>query len=528
MTDRRSSAPRTPAKVVPLEAARAARRLPDRPPVDPARTGRRKAIALTEPLHSLQDRRAMLGFEAYDLTGLALVAVEVVATRMRVDRGIDRESLETILAGEAARQAPDARLSEHSAVARRVVDDLTERRSTDYRDADDVERRYDYILLSEHAAPGDEIYLRASNQAINLLIGALSTDIESAAIAAEAATRALIDSGNYSGAHESALEARMRSVQYANEVRGLIADTRSDLRNAGWSPEQNDRLDAMLLFLAARLSVENGILHGMSATYADADREDIRAAASELMETISDCIERHRELHAYIVEATESFRVEQDRQMFTRAASLRAVDLAPELVEPALALPVGDVRGVLDTFTRAVLGPRVPAQPSLASLLDTLLRPITERAETGDLRDAPEFIDDPVSEWSFDPAVVEAVDGLLDSLAVPRRLSDLLREARREGGEDAAELLALEVLFAFGGRDLERLAAGEPVLASIDDGRPLTDPGFAGSDLLVGLLAPDIAARPAPGPRAGASGHTVQLRLLSRREQETEPEEAAR
>jgi hypothetical protein len=525
MADRRTGAPG--ANVVPIGRARP-RLAPERPPVDPARAGRRKAIALTEPLHSLQDRRALLGFEAYDLTGLALVAVEIVATRMRVDRGIDRESLEAVLAGEAARHAPDAKPSEHLAVARRVVDDLTERRSTDYRDADDVERRYDYTLLSEHAAPGDEIYLRASNQAINLLIGALSTDIESAAIAAEAATRALIDSGNYSGARESALEARMRSVQYANEVRGLIADTRSDLRNAGWNPEQNEKLDAMLAFLAQRLTVENGILHGMTATYADATREDIRAAASELMDTINDCIERHRELHAYIVEATESFRVEQDRQMFTRAASLRAVDLAPELVEPALALPVEAARPVLEAFTRAVLGPRVPAQPSLAGLLDTLLRPITERAETGDLRDDPEFIDDPVSEWSFAPETVEVVDTLLDSLAVPRRLSDLLREARRDGGDDAAELLALEVLLAFGGRDLERLADGEPVLASVDDGRPLTDPGFAGADLLVGLLAPDIAALPTAGVPAHTPGPAVQLRLLPRREQEAEPEEAAR
>jgi hypothetical protein len=497
-----------------------------RPPVDPARSGRRKAIALTEPLHGLQGKRASLGFEVYDLLGLALVAVEIVATRMRVDRGIDRDSLETVLAGEAARHAPDEPGSEHLAVARRIVDELTERGSTIYRDADDVERRYDYVLLSEHSS-GDEIYLRASNQAINLLIGALSTDIESAAIAAEAATRALIDSGNYSGAQESAIEARLRSIQFANEVRLLIADTRSDLRRAGWNAAQDTRLDEMLAFLAERLAVENGILHGMTATFADAERSDIRDAASGLIATITDCIDRHRELHAFIVEATESFRVEQDRQMFTRAASLRSLDLGPELVEPTLSLEIRGARRVLDAFTRSILGPSVPARPSVASLLDTLLRPIAERAEVGEARAALEFVDDATPDWAFAAGTVELVDELLSDLPVARRLSDLLREARARGGEDAADLIRLEALAAFGGRDLSRLAGGEAALASVDDGEILHLEGFAGADLLVGLLEPDLLSRAPVRLPSAASGPAVQLRLLPRREP-TEKAEAAR
>jgi hypothetical protein len=523
MSDRLGSA-----KVVPLDRARQARstgrRDRERPPVDPARVGRRKAIALTEPLHDLQDRRAALGFEAYDLLGLALLAVEIVATRMRVDRGIDRDSLETILADEAARHAPEAPGSEHTAVSRRIVDELTERGTTTYRDADDIERRWDFVLLSEHSS-GDEIYLRASNQAINLLIGALSTDIESAAIAAEAATRALIDSGNYSGARERAMEARLRSIQFANEVRALIADTKSDLRRAGWDVAKSDRLATMLAFLKERLTVETGILHGMTGTLADAQQPEIRDAAVELIATIGDCLERHRELHAYIVEAETAFRVEQDRQVFTRAASLRAVDLAPELVEPALRLPVRDVQAVLAAFTRGVLGPTAPARPSLGGLLETLLRPIAERDELGERRSELEFIEEPVSPWTFEPATYEAAERVLSGLGVARRLSELMREARRAGGEEVVDLVRLQAVLAFGGGEVSRLSIGETILASVDDGALLDVPGYGGSDLLVGELVPDRTHRTAVGEALEMP--PAQLTWLARRRTD-ERAEAAR
>lgn len=512
-------------KIVPIARARATRRRPletSRAPVDPARTNRRKAMALTGPLHELQAKRASLGFQAYDLMDLGLIAVEIVATRMRLDRGIDRDSLEALVTTEAARYAPDERGAEHVAVARRVIDELTERGTTFYRDAEDVERRYDFTLLSEHSS-GDDIYLRASNQAINLLIGALSTDIESAAIAAEAATRALIQSGNYAGALERAHEARLISIQYTNEVRSLIADTRSDLRRAGWDAAKTERLREMLRFLSERLSVETAILHGMTGTLADAERPEIRDAAGELIATIQECLERHRELHAKIVEAETAFRTEQDRQVFITAVSLRSVDLAPEIVEPALALPIGAAARVLEAFTRSALGPNAPARPSLGALLETLLRPIAEREEFGDAREEPEFIDEPLSPWMFDRDAYEAADKVLAGLVVGRRLSDLLREARREGGEAAADLVRLQAVLAFGGAEPHRLEGGGRILASIDDGKVLDVLGFSGADLLVGEIQPDLATRPAPTVTAAAREIApVQIALLSRRREQRE------
>ena len=45
---------------------------------------------------------------------------------------------------------------------------------------DEVRRRFDFALLTEHENSEGRIYLRATNEAINVLVGGLNTDIESA------------------------------------------------------------------------------------------------------------------------------------------------------------------------------------------------------------------------------------------------------------------------------------------------------------------------------------------------------------
>jgi len=85
---------------------------------------------------------------------------------------------------------------QHARVAQWVLDNLVNVGSTDrgfralygtFGVPGAYERRvFDFKLLIELVSAEGEIYLRASDEAINVLVGALDTDVESAQIAAEA------------------------------------------------------------------------------------------------------------------------------------------------------------------------------------------------------------------------------------------------------------------------------------------------------------------------------------------------------
>ncbi len=78
----------------------------------------------------------------------------------------------------------------------------------------------------------------------------------------------------------------------------------------------------------------------------------------------------------------------------------------------------------------------------------------------------------------------------------PRRLSGLLAEARRSGGdgEDLAYLVALLAVHAASPPVGTAYRQGERrLLFAVDDGTQLDDPGFGGADLIVGTALLDAA-----------------------------------
>ena len=103
------------------------------------------------------------------------------------------------------------------------------------------ERRvWDFRLLIELVSPDGGIYLRASDEAINVLVGALDTDVESAEIAAEVKLENLIRRGRLSDAQLAAQQARYRTIEYAETLRRKLEATRRDVRAVDWEHEVPD------------------------------------------------------------------------------------------------------------------------------------------------------------------------------------------------------------------------------------------------------------------------------------------------
>jgi hypothetical protein len=266
--------------------------------------------------------------------------------------------------------------------------------------------------------------LRASDEAINVLVGALDTDVESAQIATEVKLENLIRRGRLSDAQLAAQQARYRTVQYGETLRRKLEATRRDVRAVDWEREVPDLIDEALTHIEERYRYENAILTNITQTRDDAEDPLRKRKAAELVEIVSDCIRRHTQLQARLQEAGGTFRAEQDRQQFSGQAQRAVIDLFGHLLVPALDLPVAQAVAPVAVFFGAVSGLAPPRLPRLLRLVEQLLAPPQDRGHL--LGDVPEpdlaQLPDPdvFSEEQWDQA-----SELLELDEVPRRLSVL-------------------------------------------------------------------------------------------------------
>jgi len=470
---------------------------------DPARERRIKALTCTEPLHSLQTNRGRRGWERFDFYDLGLAAIDGVVDKMGFDTGISRETLEAILLAETRRFAPDLLDDDLHAVVTELIETLIRPNIGEYTSMlDEVRRRFDFTLLSEHENSEGGIYLRATNEAINVLVGGLNTDIESAQVAAEATLEHLIRRRRLDHAAKPAREAKIRSIQYSSFVRQIIEETKRDIRRAGWREDVPQRLAAIREHLQDRMGTEERLLSAMQETRDSTGREDLRRQAAALVETVDDCFMRHQELHATALSAIRVYVEEQDRQVFGRAAMIGTIDLTDEALIPVLAAPVGAGGDMLAAFAERLLGfgpgPRsasiVPRrQPRFGTFMLALLRPPQTREQLGPELDEPEWEAPPEDPIAFTAELWALADKILGVLDPPPRLSALLAAAEQHHGFDAADLVRLRTLLATA-PDLDAVRPRAPaVLAAAGDGRTFRSASFAGDDLLVGALSADEA-----------------------------------
>jgi hypothetical protein len=462
---------------------------------DPARERRVKALALTAPLHELEQNKALRGWQVFDCYDLALAAIDAVVDRMGFDSGIRRTELDAAITQNAARFVPDADQALHRDVAVHIIESLIRPQHAVYEAAaDGRRRRFDFRLLDE-VDSGDGIYVRATDAAINVLVGALDTDLESAHEAAEARFESLIKRRRLPEAAIAAKEARYRSIQYMIEVGRYIAETRRDYRRAGWHEQIPTRLAEMVEHLKGRLDTERRMLAAMREARDEADREDHRRQAADLVGTVEDCFVRHSKLHVQLMEAERAFFEEQDRQAFAWARATRGTrEITDELLVPLLEMTVDDATSLLVGFAERMWPPQAPVVARLGAAVALLLRPPQDHDVLGEEIEEVEY-DEPVMDPRvFDDATWAATDSILDGLdpdGEPVRLSELIARARAAGGDLTAELIRLRVMTAVAPLFDQLLPRGPSILAAGVDGIPLPDGPLWGDDLLVGRLAPD-------------------------------------
>ncbi|MQA07715.1 MAG: hypothetical protein GEU98_04010 [Pseudonocardiaceae bacterium] len=456
-----------------------------------------KALACTAPLHDLDNRKTRLDWadaSDYQMAEIALQAIDQVTIAMDFDRGANHEQVVARLCPFIATQVPDRDHDEHERVARWVLDNLINVGSVDrgfqavygtFGGAGEYQRRsFDFKLLVELVSGEGDVYLRATDEAINVLVGALDTDVESAQIAAEVKLENLIKRGRLSDARLAAEQARYRTVQYADTLRRKLEATRRDVRAVDWEREVPDLIDEALRHIEDRFRAENAILNNITTARDDAEELDRKHRAAQLVDIVKDCIRRHTQLQARLQDAGETFRTEQDRQQFSAPARRATIDLFGQLLVPSLDLPLADASNPTGVFFGAAAGIDPPSVPGLTGLVEMLLVPSQDREHLGDEITEPDLapLPDPdrYSEWQW-----RTSDSLLDLAEAPRRLSGLLASAR-EIDPDLAGLVALRVVHAYGPEVGTAIRHGDQqLLIAVDDGTELVDEQFGGTDLLV-------------------------------------------
>jgi hypothetical protein len=459
---------------------------------DQSRSRRVRALLCTAPLHELQATRPNRGgiFPSLDCFDLALGAIDFVVDHMGFDTGAEPEAVVAHLFGEIIDWVPDADEDDAEGAARAINEVLIRPQRGLYSEADDPTRRpFDFALLREEPSL-DGIRVTATNEAINVLVGALDTEVASAVAAAEAKLESLLSRRRFGDAEQAARDARIRSIQWMAEVRRMIADTRLDVRRAGWDEAIPAKLTEIIDELAKQMVVERRMLEAMRDNRDTTDRPDLARSTHRLIAVVEDCLNRHRELHSRVMDATETFFVEHARQAFYPTTSLEAVDLYERVFLPVMGGGVREMRQVVETFASGSWGVGDLRVPSVDRLLEILLADPRVFDGLGD-----ELPDDELGD-SDDPRrfrreAWDAAEARLAEIDDPERLSVLLGRLRSDGENEAAELVGLLSLQATDPAvaDLRRL--GRRVLASADDGEQLADLTYAGADLLVGWLHPE-------------------------------------
>jgi hypothetical protein len=479
-----------------------------------------KALATTAPLHDMDARKALVqtaDYSVYQMAELALHAIDLVTIAMDFDTGAHPDRVQADLATYVATQSPQRPDSEHERVAAWVIENLLNVGSLDrgfrtvygHSGPGGYDRRsFDFKLLEETRGSDGDLYLRASNEAVNVLVGALEVDLGAAHEAADVRLGILIKRGLLSEAQSAAQNARYRTIQYGESLRQRLEATSRDVRNVDWITVMPAFLDEALTHIEARYRAENAILVNITEVRDTADTPTRKAQAAALVEVVRDCLRRHDQLQGALQSAGRKFRSEQDRQAFTTAHAAVSIDLHAQLLQPVMGMAVGEADPALARFFAPAAGLSIPIAVRLVDLFDALITPPAERDNLGAPIDEPDLSEDLEPE-RFPDADYTHLRPLLDlhpDTAV--RLSELLATARdiqkRDPDTEDLPLLLVVRVLAMAAQEIgaARRHHDSSVLLAVDDGTPLADEDFAGADLLVTRAvlrsAPNDAQNAAP------------------------------
>lgn len=421
---------------------------------------RAKAVAYTRPLHDLDANKTRWGGEDWgrlNLIELGFHAIDVVALRMDFDSGARHDDVIAALGALARQQAPD--LDEPWRVGERVLEGLITGRGQGDAEAHHaaygswgpdgyVAKRFDYALLTEHVDEDGEFYLRATDPAISVLMGALDVDVESAQIASELRLNELVKRGLLAAAITEAQRAKYRSIQYMSQLQRQLSHAQLHTTDAGALGAVDRLVEHALEHVVERYQAERAIIANVAAARDNAAEAIARRRANQLIAELEDCGIRHQQLQKRLIRARREFRSAHAEQLAAGPPPPSRVDLERQLLRPALRLPLASADGLAALMFRLSAAPQAPALTDLDQLLGSMCALPSTTDDLGDPVDGDDLIETD-DRRRFPDEAWDLVDEHLDGIEEPTQLSNLLAKitaADAELGPAAAHLLALRAL----------------------------------------------------------------------------------
>ncbi|WP_329025725.1 hypothetical protein [Streptomyces sp. NBC_00690] len=437
---------------------------------------------------------------------LALAALDAVVSRQGLEDEATTEEVVRFLTGLAEKSAPDRPHDEHVAVARFVWRGLLNDDAggadftvdcSDFRDGHQMQPVRFFLVREEPHRSGHPV-VRASSEAINVLLSGLDLAVEDAQAAMDTVLRRQIEHGQWSRAEQSAAQSLRLSVAYAERVRTVLVATERDVESVDWNHRAPELLRDAREHLTERLAAEGDLIDRLREAHSGFGDDQVRQACGRVMDLLQRAYTRHVELHGQVMRAEPTFLDAQAAQRFRPPAQLHTVAMKDDVFTPLLNLDWAEALDVAEAFAEAVCGPVVGALPVLAELYPMLLTPPRENLAAFPDDDVVIIDDGLDTAPAYDSTAWEqALAVLTRALAGPVRLSHVLADAA-EDGPVVSDLVALSVLRAFAPtpEDTE-IDVGDPdpavrlrqmlscQLTVLDDGTTFTADTCHGSDLLV-------------------------------------------
>ncbi|MFI5867870.1 hypothetical protein [Streptomyces sp. NPDC051546] len=468
---------------------------------------RRVSLALSGVLHDLAHRPGPQPFprQRYDVVSLALAALDAVVSRQGLEDEATTEEIIRFLTSLAEQSAPDRPHAEHLAVARFVWRGLLNDDNggtdftvdcSDFRTGHQIREVRFYLVREEPHRSGHPV-VRASSEAINVLLSGLDLAVEDAQAAMDTVLRRQIEHGQWSRAEQSAAQSLRLSVAYAERVRTLLVATERDVASVDWNRRAPELLQDAREHLTERLTAEGHLIDRLRQAHSGFGDDQVRQACGRVLDLLQRAYTRHVELHGQVMRAEPAFLDAQSAQRFRPTAQRHTVAMKDDVFTPLLNLDWAAALDVAEAFAQAVCGPVVGALPVLAELYPLLLT--APRANLAVFPDEDtEIVDDGLDQATvYDRSAWEQTLRVLSTaLSGPLRLSHLLAEASLHGPV-VVDLVALNMLRAFAPSPEDtHFVAQDPdpavrvrrlltrQLLVLDDGTPLATGTHRGSDLL--------------------------------------------
>jgi len=242
---------------------------------DPLLTHQLRVLLHTDRLLSLQhrDQHRPDELKQYDSLSLALKVFDLIISHTGLGQDIDHnqainELLPLLEAMDRAAGIGPER-ERQLQMAERVLHTLYNQDDgrqpfklayTTFEQGTAVKRVLSVRLLEERYNVDGDPVLRLSNESANLLLNALTVDLEDAQAAAEAIIQSQLARGRIQEARASAQWAFQQSVRLREHIERRVLDTRRDFQSVNWQEEMRPLLEESLIHIKGRVTVEASII----------------------------------------------------------------------------------------------------------------------------------------------------------------------------------------------------------------------------------------------------------------------------